>query len=74
MIVEPYSPYIENLLQAEPWRASQGTKQELCDGTIDFDGSPYWCCQKCGKVGTSSFQIHHPVRSPGRFILDVLGR
>lgn len=74
MMIEPFSPYIDKLRLAEPWRSSQSSAEVLCDGAIDFDGSRYWCCQACGKIGTASVQIHYPVRNPLQFLKDLIQR
>ncbi len=74
MVTEQYSPYIETLLQTEPWRSRPGPSKVFCQGAIDWDGSAYWCCQECGRVGTSTVQMHHPARSLLKVILDFMLR
>jgi hypothetical protein len=74
MIVEPFRPYIQNLLQAEPWRGGYGASSELCPGDIDWDGTAYWCCKKCGKIGTSVTQYHAPVRTKNEVAMSVIRR
>lgn len=58
-MIEQYNPYIERLLHAEPWRAvGEGTS--LCHGSLDWDGSDYWHCTGCGRIGSSPTPLHLP--------------
>ncbi len=68
MIVEAYRPYIEQLLNNEPWRAEEG-EGDPCPGAIDWDGSRFWHCTACGKVGTCTSQVHAPARNPRRVLI-----
>lgn len=63
MRIEAYKPFIENMLQSEPWRGSSGTG-EICDGSIEWDGTRFWLCKSCGKVGTLQVQTHRRVSAP----------
>lgn len=74
MVIEPFSPYIECLAIAEPWRLLPEPNSELCEGAIDWDGSAYWCCQSCGRIGTSTVQIHHPARNFAKVLVDFVLR
>jgi len=62
--IEAYKPYIENLLRAEPWRAEPSNVDELCSGAFDWDGSKYWCCHECGRIGSSPVPLHRPAAQP----------
>jgi hypothetical protein len=68
MIVEAYRPYIEQLLNNEPWRAEEG-EGTPCPGAINWDGSRYWHCTACGKVGTCTSQVHAPAPNPRRVLI-----
>ena len=73
MIIEEYKPYIEGMLISEPWRDGGPKEGALCEGHIDWDGSKYWTCSKCGRIGTSSVQIHHPPTcSPAERVFSAL--
>lgn len=71
MIVEPYKPYIENMLRAEPWRGDAGPAG-LCDGHITWDGTRFWLCTACGRIGTSYTQLHNRAVSPEQLLSDSL--
>lgn len=77
MEVTSYKPYIEKLLTAEPWR-SQGEGTDLCEGELDWDGSPHWLCKECGRIGVASYTAHHRAIPPPitirDFILEALCR
>lgn len=70
-MIEKYNPFIENKLQSEPWRGSEGTGL-LCDGKIEWDGTKYWLCKGCGKVGTATVQIHRKIRRPSRVLAEAV--
>lgn len=58
-MIEISTPFIEELLVEEPWRAEADTGQ-MCEAPdIDWDGSAYWVCNTCGRIGTSHTPHHH---------------
>ena len=61
-MIEEYKPYIERLLLNEPWRANEGEGDSLCDGNLDWDGSVFWKCKGCDRIGRSPFVLHKPLR------------
>ncbi len=73
MKIEKFEPFIENKLQAEPWRGAVG-KGPLCNGKIEWDGTRFWLCQGCGKIGTATVQIHRQVKSPTHTISKAIAR
>lgn len=60
MIVEEFKPFIEQMLVREPWRDGEPKEGPLCEGQIDWDGTAYWICKDCGRIGTSHVQMHRP--------------
>lgn len=58
-------PYIVALLKKEAWRGELTTGlQELCSGTLQWDGSPFWLCSRCGRVSNLKYDRH---TEPPRF-------
>lgn len=72
MIVEEANLFIEQLLQKESWRQISGSGTTLCDGEIVWDGSPYWMCKTCGRIGRSHYQAHLPVPSKWKCIQAII--
>ncbi len=70
-MIDAYKPYIEKLLSTEPWRALGSSTQELCRGQVDYDGSKYWMCVECGRIGSATHPMHYPAVSPGRAIINL---
>lgn len=77
-MIEDFNPYIEKLLLSEPWRAVAVDEKSLCRGPLDWDGSNFWCCKACGRIGVSRYPAHypaiHPARLARRFTLRVMRR
>jgi len=71
-MIYDYKPYIETLLSTEPWRALGSSTQELCGGHVDYDGSRFWMCTGCGRIGTASHPMHYPALHPGKAVLSLL--
>ena len=67
-MIEDYDPYIEKLFLNEPWRSGDGDTASPCSGTLTWDGSPFWLCTKCGRVGRTTFSLHYPAESPDRVV------
>lgn len=58
-------PYIEALLKKNPWRGELTTgPQELCSGHLQWDGSSFWLCSRCGRVSNLKYDKH---TEPPRF-------
>ncbi len=75
---------LQELAEAEPWRRNFGAPRNAmdptwvpsvydmrCDGDIEFE-STWWCCKRCGFVGSSSTTIHRPPYHPVPFFLHSL--
>lgn len=72
MQIEQAVSYIEDLLHEEPWREEVGESTgKLCTGGVDklsFDGSKYWHCLRCGRIGRSASPLHAP---PPKSLLNI---
>lgn len=72
-MIEQYKPYIEGLLRTEPWRAGPGDIESPCSGALSFDGTRWWLCTSCGRIGPTSFLHHFKVKqSPYEVFLKRL--
>jgi hypothetical protein len=58
-MIEPYEPYIEQLLRDEPWRAEAGAPTTPCLGSLSYDGTHFWLCS-CGRIGRMPIVAHFP--------------
>ncbi len=74
MVIEEYKPYIENMLHAEPWRGGPNASEAVCEGKVDWDGTHFWICKSCGRIGTTVTTIHKPASTPTRRFLNLLKR
>ena len=73
MIVEEFNPFIENMLVREPWRNGDPAEGPLCNGQVDWDGTSYWICKGCGRIGTAHVQIHRPpVCTPAHLVVSAI--
>lgn len=64
-MIEAYEPYIEQLLRNEPWRAVGSADSPFCHGVLDWDGTPFWCCRACGRIGRANVTAHTAPVHPG---------
>jgi len=73
---------LQELAQQEPWRRNFGSPRNaldptwvpsvydaLCDADIEFEGSAWWVCKRCGFVGAGPSLRHRPPHHPLPFFL-----
>jgi len=65
------APYIEALLQQDPWRRRPGIDGVQCTGEVQFDGGPKWLCVKCGRISGATTLQHAPARNVLRVLLNA---
>lgn len=53
-------PTNQALLKREPWRGEvyEDEPKFTCSGKYLYDGTAYWQCTACGRVGTSTYELH----------------
>ena len=75
-MIEAFNPCLENMLKSEPWRnETDAGAQHLCNAQlIDtyFDGTEYWHCNKCGRIGKAPNLKHLPAVNPVSALLKRL--
>lgn len=79
MQIQRVAPYIDRLLQSEPWRSEVGEPTgSFCTGTVtdlEWDGGRRWHCTACGRIGHSAFPKHEtPPKSPVRLSMQDLNQ
>lgn len=59
MVAEQITPFIEEMLEKDPWRGeSVPGQQPLCYGDLEFDGGKKWLCLKCGRISSLQHHFH----------------
>lgn len=51
---------IPTLRRSEPYREVPDEDMPFCDGDVEHDGSKYWLCKVCGRIGAAHHQPHYP--------------
>lgn len=76
---------LQELTHAEPWRRNYGAPRNaldptwapssydaFCDADIEFEGSTWWVCKRCGFVGVGPTTIHRPPYHPIPFFVHSI--